>query len=68
MISTLNSSSLSNGYINNPKDLQKNGISTTVGNSKISGNKIEKLKTDIESGAYKIDLSALASKMADNLI
>ena len=68
MISNLNSSGLNRGYISSAKDLQKKEAYATVGNSKLSGNKIEKLKTAVESGEYKVDLSILANKMADELL
>ncbi len=68
MISNLNSSGLNHGYISNPKSFQKKEAYSTVGNSKLSGNKIEKLKTAVESGEYKVNLSTLANKMADVLL
>ncbi len=68
MISNLNSSGLNHSYINSAKGSQKKEDSTAVGNSQLSGDKIEKLKTAVESGAYKVDLSALANKMADELL
>jgi len=68
MISNLKSSSLHFGYVNSVKGLQKRDASTAVGNSQLSGDRIEKLKTALASGEYKIDLSALASKMADELL
>ena len=68
MISNLNSSILNHSYINSAKGSGGREVSSNVGNSKLSGNKIEKLKTAVESGEYKVDLSALASKMADELL
>ena len=68
MISGLNSCGVNYGYINSTKGSQKREVSTVVGNSQLSGDRIEKLKTTLASGEYKIDLSALASKMADELI
>ena len=68
MISNLNSSGLSHSYINSAKGSQKKEASAAVGNSQLSGDKIEKLKTAVESGEYKVDLSALANKMADELL
>ena len=68
MISNLNGSGLNHGYMNSIESREKKEVSTAVGNSKFSGNKIEKLKTAVESGEYKVDLSALASKMADELL
>jgi anti-sigma28 factor (negative regulator of flagellin synthesis) len=51
---------------NDTKDIKQNAKLTT---SKESGqSKIESLKESIDSGAYKVDLSALASKMADELL
>ena len=68
MISNLNSSGLNHSYINSAKGSQKKEGSATVGNSQLNGDKIEKLKTAVESGEYKVDLSALANKMADELL
>jgi len=68
MISNLNSSGLNIGYVNSTKSSQKREASTAVGNSQLSGDRIEKLKTAVASGEYKIDLSALSNKMADELI
>jgi len=69
MISSLNSSAVGRAYTtltNDNKELKQNAKVTT---SKESGQtKIERLKESIDSGEYKVDLSALATKMADELL
>ncbi len=69
MISGINSSLVGNAYANNMNDNKgiKANAKLTAANGG-SENKIEKLKEAIASGEYKIDLSALAQKMADELL
>jgi anti-sigma28 factor (negative regulator of flagellin synthesis) len=69
MISGINSSTLRGTYaksLNEQKDIKPNAkvISSKDGGS----SKIERLKEEISSGTYKIDLSALCEKIADELI
>jgi len=69
MISGMNSATVSSTYTNSfntDKDIKANAKLTTAKGG--SENKIEKLKEAIDSGEYKIDLSALSQKMADELI
>jgi len=68
MISNINSATANLAYTNasksvEPKANAKVGATTQNGNSRI-----EKLKESIDSGEYKIDLAALANKMADELM
>jgi len=68
MISSVNSSIVRNAYAsstNENKEIKPNAKLATSGSSE---NKIEKLKEAIDSGEYKIDLSALSHKMADELL
>jgi len=69
MISNINSSLVRNSYSNNlneNKEIKPNAKLTTSKDG--SQNKIEKLKESIGSGEYKVDLSALSQKMADELL
>ena len=69
MISNVNSSLVRNSYSNNlneNKEIKPNAKLTTSKDG--SQNKIEKLKESIDSGEYKVDLSALSQKMADELL
>jgi len=69
MISNVNSSLVRNSYNNNlneNKEVKPNAKLTTSKDG--SQNKIEKLKESIDSGNYKVNLSALSQKMADELL
>jgi len=69
MISGINSATVGSAYansMNENKNIKANAKLTTANGG--SENKIEKLKEAIDSGEYKIDLSALSQKMADELI
>lgn len=69
MISNVTSSLVRNSYNNNlndNKEIKPNAKLTTSDDG--SENKINKLKESIDSGKYKVDLSALSSKMADELL
>ena len=69
MISNINGSAVRGAYansLNDNKEIKANAkLSASQDGSK---NKIEKLKEAIEAGEYKVDLSALATKMADELL
>lgn len=68
MISNVNSSAVGQAYVNTLKgSQQKEGAKSTVSQQN-SDDKITKLKAAITSGEYKVDLSALANKMADELL
>jgi anti-sigma28 factor (negative regulator of flagellin synthesis) len=68
MISNIGSSGIQTAYnLNeNKKDLKPNAKVASMQNG--SQTKIEHLKESIDSGEYKIDLSALSQKMADELM
>jgi flagellar biosynthesis anti-sigma factor FlgM len=66
MISQVNNSSVATTIANNAaKNTQ---TKQSVGTSQNSANRVEQLKESINSGEYKVDLSALANKMADELL
>jgi len=69
MISNINGSALRGTYansLNENKEIKANAKLTASEDG--SKNKIEKLKEAIDAGEYKVDLSALATKMADELL
>lgn len=69
MISNINGSAMRSAYansLNDNKEIKANAKLTASQDG--SQNKIEKLKEAIASGEYKVDLSALSKKMADELI
>ncbi len=69
MISNINGSAMRSAYansLNDNKEIKANAKLTTSQDA--SQNKIEKLKEAIDAGEYKVDLSALATKMADELL
>ena len=69
MISTINSSVVRGAYantLNENKEVKANAKLTASEDG--SKNKIEKLKETIDAGEYKVDLSALATKMAEELL
>jgi len=68
MISKLNSLGVSSAYVNTLKNTQQKEGAKGAPASQNSDDKIAKLKTAIESGEYKVNLSALANKMADELL
>jgi len=69
MISNINGSAMRSAYansLNDNKEIKANAKLTASQDG--SQNKIEKLKEVIASGEYKVDLSALSKKMADQLL
>jgi flagellar biosynthesis anti-sigma factor FlgM len=69
MISNINSSITSSTYSTLQSDAKEIKQNAKVSTSKESGqSRIERLKESINSGEYKVDLTALASKMADELL
>jgi anti-sigma28 factor (negative regulator of flagellin synthesis) len=67
MISNINSSTILNSYNRNEnKEIKPNAKLASSKDG--SQTKIEKLKEQIDSGEYKVDLSALSKKMADELL
>ncbi len=69
MISNINGSAMRSAYansLNDNKEIKANAKLTASQDG--SQNKIEKLKEAIASGEYKVDLSALSKKMADELL
>jgi len=69
MIATINASTVRSTYansMNEQKDIKANAKLTSSKEGEAS--RIERLKEEISSGEYKIDLSALSQKLADELI
>lgn len=67
MISQVNSSVAQNVYANSASESKSNKNVGTQ-NAKDTNNKVEQLKEAVNSGEYKVDLSALSKKMADELL
>ena len=73
MISNVNGASVASAYTNNANstkaqsksDLQKAEASIS---SQGDTSKIDQIKSDIESGQYKINLEALSQKIVDELL
>lgn len=66
MISRVNSSMAQNVYANSASETKEN---KNVGTQNAKENsRVEQLKESISSGEYKVDLSALSKKMADELL
>ncbi|NPA58948.1 MAG: flagellar biosynthesis anti-sigma factor FlgM [Epsilonproteobacteria bacterium] len=68
MISQINSSALRNAYATNfgeSKDTQKMG---SVVSKQGDTSKVEQIKEALASGEYKINLEALSSKIAQELL
>jgi len=69
MISSVSSSVAGRAYSTVASESKEPKQNAKVTSSKESGQtKIERLKESIDSGEYKVDLSALATKMADELL
>jgi len=69
MISQVNSSVVRNAYTSNlgeSKESSKKGSTTISKQGDIS--KVDKIKSSLESGEYKINLQALSEKIADELL
>jgi len=66
MISQVNGSAVSSAYMNNTAQNKPLKDVGTENARELS--KAEKLKEAIESGEYKVDVSTLAEKMAEDLL
>ncbi len=64
MISQINTSVANASYQEATKSTQKNTNVTKQGDT----SKIEQIKAEIEKGEYRVDLQALAEKIADEMI
>jgi flagellar biosynthesis anti-sigma factor FlgM len=64
MISQVNASVANISYQEATKNIHKNNNVTKQGDT----SKIEQIKSEIEKGEYRVDLQALAEKIADELI
>jgi len=68
MISKTNPAVLRNSYQNNDTQNRVNKGPNTSVNGQGDTSKVEALKASIEEGSYKLDLNALAEKIADELM
>jgi len=68
MISTINSASARSAYTNNLSDAKNEKANAKVTTKEDGTTRIEKLKESIDSGEYKVDLEAVAQKMAQDLL
>ena len=67
MISQLNSAGIRTSY-QNSNEVKANAKKTEQMNKEADMSKVDRLKSSIESGEYKIDLKALSERIADELI
>jgi anti-sigma28 factor (negative regulator of flagellin synthesis) len=70
MISQTTSSLMRNVYTNNLGEAKgaKTASTTSKPEQATSSTKVDELKSAISSGEYKVDINALANKMADDLL
>lgn len=68
MISKTNPAMVRNTYQNSDTQKSVNKGSNTTVNQQGDTSKVEALKASIEEGSYKVDLNALAEKIADELM
>ena len=68
MISRVNNSVVGSAYANNTASTTQKRESASVTATQQKSSKLEELKESIDSGNYKVDLSALSKKMADELL
>ncbi|MCW8837794.1 MAG: flagellar biosynthesis anti-sigma factor FlgM [Thiovulaceae bacterium] len=72
MISKLNNNALSGAYSNNTNEAKQAKSATRKAEASISSqgdtSKIDRIKSDIASGQYKVNLEALSQKIADELL
>jgi len=73
MISQVNGANVAGTYMNNAntdKTSQKSGLQKAEASISSQGDtsKVEQIKSQIESGQYKINLEALSQKIADELL
>jgi anti-sigma28 factor (negative regulator of flagellin synthesis) len=66
MISQINNSSIAGTLANNTS--KNTPAKQSVGPTQNDTDKIDQLKESINSGEYKVNISALAKKMADELL
>ena len=69
MISQFNSATMRTAMNGAPSEAKETKQTATTANAKLTNeNKIEQLKESINSGNYKINLTALSEKMAQELL
>jgi anti-sigma28 factor (negative regulator of flagellin synthesis) len=68
MISELNSSVGRAAYLSTNSEVKENIKKTQMMNQNADISRVDQLKDSIASGAYKLDLSALSKRIADELM
>ncbi len=68
MVSKVNNLGVFNNYQNDNKDTKKTESKAGDTNKTTALSKADALKQSISSGSYKIDIKALAAKVADSLL
>lgn len=70
MISNLNSATAMNAYTNGTKHSGKADVQKAEASISSQGDtsKVDKIKSEIQSGQYKVNLEALSQKIADELL
>jgi len=68
MISRVNNSVVGSAYANNAASTTQKKESATATATEQKSSKLEQIQESIDSGNYKVDLSALSKKMADELL
>ncbi len=68
MISQLNSSVGRAAYLNTNNEVKENTKKTQMMNQNADLSRVDQLRNSIASGEYKIDLSALSKRIADELM
>jgi len=68
MISQLNSSALRTAYSNNSGEAKEAKQSSNAAVKQSDESRVDQLKESIGSGTYKVNIDALAQKMAQDLL
>jgi len=68
MISNVNNSMIGSAYANNTTASTQKKENTATATIDQKNSRIDQLKESIDAGKYKVDLSALSEKMADELL
>ncbi len=68
MVSKVNNLGVFNNYQNDNKDTKKTETKMDDTNKAAALSKTDALKQSISSGSYKIDIKALAARVADSLL
>ncbi|WP_457743338.1 flagellar biosynthesis anti-sigma factor FlgM [Sulfurimonas sp.] len=68
MILNINNTGVNVAYTSNSKSTFIKENMNSANTDKDNSGKVDRLKESIDSGEYKVNLSALANKMADELL